>query len=143
VCSRGRKVYPLKTGLFRNAFVLWRRAFCGVEAELHLEENDSRQKWRRKTTARCQYREQILSYFERNPEAVDSLEGIARWRLLEEQIQRSLLESELAVKWLVEKGFLIEESRISSGMLYRLNPAKKPEIAAFLETGESSEQEDC
>jgi hypothetical protein len=86
---------------------------------------------------------QILSYFERNPEAVDSLEGIARWRLLEEQIQRSLRESELAVQWLVEKGFLIEESRISSGRLYRLNPAKKPEIAAFLETGESSEQEEC
>jgi hypothetical protein len=106
-------------------------AFCAVEAELHPDSSVP------------SIVKQILSYFERNPEAVDSLEGIARWRLLEEQIQRSLRESELAVQWLVEKGFLIEESRISSGRLYRLNPAKKPEIAAFLETGESSEQGEC
>jgi hypothetical protein len=87
---------------------------------------------------------QILHYFRTNPAATDTLEGIARWRLLEEQIQRSLQETQLALEWLVEKGFLLEESRVSSGKLYRLNPDKSADIASFLKRSErngSSEAE--
>lgn len=79
---------------------------------------------------------QVLHYFGTNPGATDTLEGIARWRLLEEQIQRSLLETQQALEWLVEKGFLLEESRVSSGKLYRLNPDKSADIASFLDRSE-------
>ena len=75
---------------------------------------------------------QILQYFRRNPGATDTLEGIARWRLLEEEIRRSLQEAQQAVEWLVAKGFLLEESRVSSGKLYRLNPERTAEISLFL-----------
>ena len=76
---------------------------------------------------------QILHYFERNPEAADSLEGIARWRLLEEQIHRSLLETQLALEWLVTQGFLVEVSSVSAGNLYRLNLDKAADIRTFLQ----------
>lgn len=75
---------------------------------------------------------QILHYFRNNPEATDTLEGIARWRLLEEQIQRSLQETQQALEWLVAKGFLLEESRVSSGKLYRLNLDRAADISSFL-----------
>jgi hypothetical protein len=80
---------------------------------------------------------QILHYFRRNPEATDTLEGIARWRLLEEEIRRSLQETQQAVEWLVAKGFLLEESRVGSGKLYRLNPERTAEISLFLLQGEA------
>lgn len=79
---------------------------------------------------------QILRYFGSNPGAADTLEGIARWRLLEEQISRSVKETQLAVEWLVAEGYLLEESRVSSGTLYRLNPEKTAEVASFLTRNE-------
>jgi hypothetical protein len=76
---------------------------------------------------------QILNYFGRNPQAVDSLEGIVRWRLMQEQIHRTVRETELALEWLVQRGFVSEERRVSAGALYKLNPEKIEEIQEFLE----------
>ena len=36
---------------------------------------------------------EILSYFLRNPQAADNLEGVARWRLLEQTVHRSVEET--------------------------------------------------
>jgi len=76
---------------------------------------------------------QILTYLERNPEVADSIEGIVRWRLIQDQIQRTVQETQLALEWLVEREFVSEEKRVSSGVLYRLNHNKKEEIEEFLE----------
>lgn len=76
---------------------------------------------------------QILSYFMRNPSAVDSLEGIARWRLLEEAIHRNVAETEEALCWLVKKGYLIETAQPHSGRLFRFNSKKQSEAKEFLE----------
>jgi hypothetical protein len=72
---------------------------------------------------------EILEYFIRNPTAVDSLEGVARWRLMNEAIRRSVVETEMALRWLVTHGFLEEISRpgltpIFSLKAERLNVAR-------------------
>ena len=50
---------------------------------------------------------EILNYFLRSPHAADNLEGIARWRLLEERIQRTVEETKESLDWLLEEGYLV------------------------------------
>ena len=51
---------------------------------------------------------QILAYFLRNPDAADSAEGVARWRVMDEQVWTSVRETFAALRWLVAKGYLEE-----------------------------------
>jgi hypothetical protein len=67
----------------------------------------------------------ILGYFMRNPNAADSLEGIARWRLLEEVVYRTLDETQQAVTWLVKQGVLLETATAGFGPVFRLNAQKQ------------------
>jgi len=76
---------------------------------------------------------QILNYFVRNRNAADSLEGVARWRLLEEQIQGSLQQTDAALKWLVAKEYLEEIKPAGSVPLFRLDPGRHAEALTFLE----------
>lgn len=76
---------------------------------------------------------EILAYFLRNPAAADSVEGIARWRLLEEAIHHKVLETQKALEWLVEQGFLIEVAEQHVGRLFRLNPQRQGQAEALLE----------
>jgi len=76
--------------------------------------------------------DEILSYFVRNPQAADNLEGIARWRLLNEFITRQVDETQRALLWLVAKGYLRETSAAGTGLIYRLNPDKADEACEFL-----------
>ena len=55
----------------------------------------------------------VLRYFLRNPRAADSLEGVARWRLLDEAIHHNVSETQAALRWLVACGYLT--SRCSPG----------------------------
>ncbi len=75
---------------------------------------------------------QILRYFVRNPKAVDNLEGIVRWRLLEETIHHSVGETQQALIWLVSQGFLSEWRVRGSGRIFRLNQEKQAEAQCFL-----------
>ncbi len=75
---------------------------------------------------------EILRYFSRHPIAADTLEGITRWRLLDERIERSLESVSRAMAWLVAEGLLVKESTALSGTIFRLNPEKRPEIEALL-----------
>lgn len=84
----------------------------------------------------------ILRYFLRNPEAADDLEGIARWRLLEEKVHQSLLETGRALDWLLEKSLLVAETNAGSGTLFRLNKSKKGEIEDLLEASEPEPNND-
>jgi len=78
----------------------------------------------------------VLTYFLDHPETVDSVEGIARWRLTQELIERTVRETAEAVNWLVSRGFLIESSTPTSGGLYSLNDEKRCE-AERLAKGDS------
>ena len=75
----------------------------------------------------------ILSYFTRNPDALDGLESIARWRLIQEQVQRTLEETQEALRWLVERGYLIESDSQTTGTLFQLNRQAVEEARRFLQ----------
>jgi hypothetical protein len=75
---------------------------------------------------------QILRYFHRNPQAADTIEGVARWRLLEETIRSNLEVVMKAVAWLVSEGVLIKESRPANATLFRLNSAESEKIEKLL-----------
>ena len=47
-----------------------------------------------------------MRYFAEHPRTLDSLEGVARWRLLQQRIDDTVEETELALDWLVERGLL-------------------------------------
>jgi hypothetical protein len=66
----------------------------------------------------------VLGYFVRNPRLTDSLEGIVRWRLLEEALHERVIETEAALRELVDAGYLLEEQRVGTERLYRLNEAR-------------------
>jgi hypothetical protein len=82
---------------------------------------------------------QMLSYFVRNPSAVDSVEGIARWRLLEEQIERTVRETETALEWLLAEGYLLEVRRPGTERLYQLNLKRRSKAIEFLGVGAKSQ----
>jgi hypothetical protein len=75
---------------------------------------------------------QILDYFLRNPEAADSLTGIARWRLMEDFVQRSVETTQAALDWLVAEGYVEEVTRRGVGPLFHLNSQRREEAESFL-----------
>jgi hypothetical protein len=75
---------------------------------------------------------EILSYFLRNPEAADSFDGIARWRLLEDIVRRSLAATEEGLRWLIERGYLKQESVSGGKPIFSLNSAMRKEAARFV-----------
>jgi hypothetical protein len=77
----------------------------------------------------------ILRYFLRNPEAVDSLTEIARWRLMQETVRRCVEDTQTAMEWLIEEGYMREETRVGTESLFLLNPERRADAQAFMEQG--------
>lgn len=77
-------------------------------------------------------RKEVLSYFVRNPNVTDTLEGVARWRLLEERVHRTLVETGDALEWLSELGLLVKTSSAASGNVFRLDMARTAEAERLL-----------
>jgi hypothetical protein len=80
----------------------------------------------------------ILRYFLHNPGAVESLTEIARWRLMQEQIRRSVEETQTALNWLIAEGYVREEVRVGTESLFQLNPARRQEAESLVEEGTRS-----
>ena len=76
---------------------------------------------------------EILGYLLRHPDAADSLEGLARWRLVEATVRRTLDETERAVQSLVARGWVREVARPHAATLFTLNEARREEAARFLD----------
>jgi len=74
---------------------------------------------------------QILTHMLRNPQVVDSLEGLTRFRLLEQRIQQGVAETTEALRWLVKTGLVLEESTSEGHRVYRVNPARINEAVKF------------
>lgn len=64
---------------------------------------------------------EVLAHFFRNPQAADTLEGVARWRLLRETVHRGVDETAEALEWLVSEGLLKETPTTYSKPIYSLN----------------------
>jgi hypothetical protein len=80
----------------------------------------------------CQITCEVLSYFVRNPLAADSLEGVARWRLMDEVIRRRLEETEVALDWLVAQGYLMRSVIPGGTLTFRLNRERLADAQEFL-----------
>ena len=67
----------------------------------------------------------------------DTLEGIARWRLLRERVRISVRETEAALRWLVEHGFIEELCPMGlRDSIFRLNPKRLKDAKQFLASAE-------
>jgi hypothetical protein len=75
---------------------------------------------------------QIMTYFVRNPNAADSLEGIARWRLLDEAVHRTVGETSLALADLVRRGLLTCTQVQGGAPIYSLDAAERPNAREFV-----------
>jgi hypothetical protein len=64
---------------------------------------------------------------------MDNLEGLARWRLLDERIHRGLERVSRAVAWLVSRGVLLQEEAGTSSAVFRLNTARRADVDKLLE----------
>lgn len=73
----------------------------------------------------------ILRYFLRNPQASDSLEGVVKWRLVEEDVHRTVQATRCALQLLVDKGYLLEHRSAVAGESFALNLQKRHEAERF------------
>lgn len=76
---------------------------------------------------------EVVRYFVRNPEAADTVEGVARWRLLDETVYRNVEQVTRVVAWLVAEGLLVEDPLPSSRTAFRLNKTARQRIERFLD----------
>lgn len=75
---------------------------------------------------------QILRYLTRQPEAEDTLEGIARWWLQRERIERTVDEVGQSLQLLLSHDLIVEERGMGRNASYRMNPAKRREIGKYI-----------
>jgi len=75
---------------------------------------------------------EVLNYFVRNPHAADSLEGVARCRLMDEVIRRTLDETEAALEWLVARNYLTRSVSPGGTATFSLNPERAEQAWQFL-----------
>jgi hypothetical protein len=83
---------------------------------------------------------EVLDHFFRNPQAADTLEGVARWRLLRDRVHRGVEETAEALEWLVAEGFLNETPTTYSKPVYSLNPKAIAEAERLLRREQSPEE---
>lgn len=83
---------------------------------------------------------EVLDHFLRNPQAADTLEGVARWRLLRETVHRGVEETAEALEWLVAEGYLKETPTTYSKPIYSFNTKAIAQAERFLGRGESREE---
>ena len=83
---------------------------------------------------------EVLDHFVRNPQAADTLEGVARWRLLRETVHRGVEETAEALEWLVAEGFLKETPTTYSQPIYSFNTKAIAAAERFLGEGNDPEE---
>ena len=73
----------------------------------------------------------ILRYVLRHPDAEDSIEGVARWWLLEQRIVDTVRETRVALRTLTERGLVVELGK-GRRARYRLNAARRHEAERYV-----------
>ena len=70
---------------------------------------------------------EILKHYLENPHTVDTLEGIAAWRLIEDIVRTRVREIDEALEWLVTRGYLDRRVPMAAPPVYRLNERRRAE----------------
>lgn len=83
---------------------------------------------KREETAR-----EILQYLVSNPDAEDTLEGIASWWLERRRIELTINEVRDSLEMLLNSDLILARRQRPKAPCYRMNPAKRTEIARLLE----------
>lgn len=68
---------------------------------------------------------EIMRYFTDHPHSIDSLEGIARWRLMQRRIEESVAETATALDWLVQRGHIQRIDVAFGSPLFRIAEPKE------------------
>jgi len=89
----------------------------------------------RRNAAAQDFARDVLRYFLCNPQAADSLEGVVKWRLAEENVHRTVQATRYALQLLVDKGYLLERRSAIAGEFFALNPQKRREAERFVQGG--------
>lgn len=66
----------------------------------------------------------VLSYLEKNPEAGDTLEGIATWWLEQQRIDQVVEEVAEALEYLIQKGVVRIHKTQSGTAIYKIKSNK-------------------
>jgi hypothetical protein len=80
----------------------------------------------------------ILRYFLRNPSAADDAEGIAQWRLLEQDVIDTLNETIEALVWLAANGYLTVRDRPGRPPLFQLNATSSAAARSLIDGGQET-----
>lgn len=83
-------------------------------------------------SARPEITREILRYLMTNPGAKDTLEGIARWWLERNRVERTVDDVARSLHLLVTQGLIIRRQARAALPYYLANPVKRREITEFL-----------
>jgi hypothetical protein len=75
---------------------------------------------------------EVLACFVHNPWTIDSLEGIARFRLQQDTVHQTVDQVSEALRWLVDHELLQRETSAGKSPLFRLNPDQVDAAERFL-----------
>jgi hypothetical protein len=78
----------------------------------------------------------VLTYLVNNPDAQDTLEGIAEWWLLERKIESRAAKVKEVLADLVARGLILERRGSDSRLRYLINTDRQHEIRALLSKDE-------
>jgi hypothetical protein len=81
----------------------------------------------------------ILAYLSENPDAQDTLEGIAEWWLSEQTVKPSTAVVGEALTELVERGLILARNGKDSRTVYKVNRRRMKEISTLLTRFEDSD----
>lgn len=73
----------------------------------------------------------VLRYLSKRPEAKDTIEGIAKWWLIEEQIEETLGSVDRALSYLISRQFLVPVTFRNQETYYQLNKERLEDIRAL------------
>jgi len=82
---------------------------------------------------RSQVARAILDYFQKHPDAQDTLSGIAQWWLTDEQVKARTVTIQSALDDLIAKGFVLAQKGTDSQIRYRMNEQRFDDIEALLD----------
>lgn len=74
----------------------------------------------------------LLRLYLTNPTMVETIEGLARWRLAEQLIEQTIRETQQALEWLVGRGFLREISGRRGRTVFMMNPDRREDAQQWV-----------